>query len=51
MGRIIFGTRVQVGYKKIKPEQVKDIIEAKCRQKAGKTMPANALILKCVEYV
>lgn len=51
MVRIIFGTLVQVGYKKIKPEQVKDIIEAKCRQKAGKTMPANALILKCVEYV
>lgn len=50
MVRIIFGTILQVGYKKIAPEGVKDIISAKTRVKAGKTMPAYALFLKNVEY-
>lgn len=51
MVRIIFGTLIQVGYKKIEPSKVKDIIDAKDRTKAGKTMPAFALVLKNVEYL
>ncbi len=50
MVRIIFGTLLNVAYKKIKPEQIKDIIEAKDRKIAGKTMPASALLMKKVEY-
>ena len=50
MVRIIFGTLLMVGYKKIKPEEIKDIIEAKSRERAGKTMPAEALLMKKVEY-
>lgn len=51
MVRIIFGTILQVGYKKLAPEGIRDIIEAKSRAKAGKTMPAHALVLKNVEYL
>ena len=50
MVRIIFGTLLMVGYKKIKPEEIKNIIESKSRTKAGKTMPAEALLMKKVEY-
>jgi tRNA pseudouridine38-40 synthase len=50
MVRILFGTLVNVAYKKIKPEEIKNIIEAKNRAKAGKTMPSKALILKKVDY-
>ena len=50
MVRIIFGTLLNVAYKKIKPEDIKVIIEAKNRSKAGKTMPANALLMKKVVY-
>ena len=50
MVRIIFGTLLSVAYKKIKPEYIKTIIEARDRQKAGKTMPAYALLMKKVGY-
>lgn len=50
MVRIIFGTLLSVAYKKIKPEEIKNIIEAKLREKAGKTMPSHALLMKKVEY-
>ena len=50
MVRIIFGTVLQVGYKKMSPNQIRDIIDAKSRSAAGKTMPAYALLLKNVEY-
>ena len=50
MVRILFGTLVNVAYKKIKPEEIKSIIESKNRAKAGKTMPSKALILKKVDY-
>lgn len=50
MVRIIFGTLLNVAYKKINPEDIREIIEAKDRQKAGKTMPANALLMKKVTY-
>ena len=50
MVRIISGTLVDVGLGKIKPEEVKDIIEAKDRQKAGKTLAPQGLFLVKVEY-
>ena len=50
MVRIVFGTLLNVAYKKIQPEEIKNIIDAKNRQKAGKTMPAHALLMKKVEY-
>ncbi len=50
MVRIIVGTLVDVGGGKIKPSQVEEIINSQDRQKAGKTMPAKGLTLKCVEY-
>lgn len=50
MVRIIFGTLVQVGYKKIKPEDIPKIIESENRAVAGRTMPAYPLVLKNVVY-
>lgn len=50
MVRIIAGTLLEVGLGNIKPEEIKDIIEAKNRQKAGKTLPPQGLFLMNVEY-
>lgn len=50
MVRIIMGTLVSVGLKKIKASEVAKIIESKDRSKAGKTMPAKGLYLKKVVY-
>ena len=50
MVRIIAGTLVEVGLEKIKPEEIPNIIEAKERNKAGKTLPPYALYLVKVEY-
>ncbi len=50
MVRIISGTIVDVGLGKILPEDIPEIIEAKDRNKAGKTMPANGLYLVEVYY-
>ena len=50
MVRIIAGTLLEVGENKIKPEEVKDILEAKDRLKAGKTLPATGLCLVNVVY-
>ena len=50
MVRIISGTLLDVGLQKIKPEEVKNIIEEKDRQKAGKTLPAHGLYLVEVKY-
>ena len=50
MVRIIMGTLLKVGEGKIKPEEMKTIIENKNRQAAGNTMPAHALYLVKVEY-
>ena len=50
MVRIIMGTLLKVGESKIKPEDIKTIIENKNRQTAGNTMPASALYLVKVEY-
>ncbi|MBQ7578999.1 MAG: tRNA pseudouridine(38-40) synthase TruA [Clostridia bacterium] len=50
MVRIIMGTLLMVGYSKWKIDDIKAIIDAKDRTKAGKTMPAYALYLKEVKY-
>lgn len=50
MVRIIAGTLVEVGEGKIKPSDVKRILEAQDRLQAGKTLPANGLMLINVEY-
>ena len=50
MVRIISGTLVDVGIGKIKLEEVKEILEAKDRLKAGKTLPPTGLYLVDVKY-
>ncbi len=50
MVRIIAGTLVDVGIGKIQPDEIADIIEAKDRTKAGKTLPPQGLYLLKVEY-
>ena len=50
MVRIIAGTLVEVGEGKIKPSDVKRILEAQDRLQAGKTLTANGLMLINVEY-
>ncbi len=50
MVRIIAGTLVDVGSGKIKPAELEDIIEAKDRSKAGKTLPPQGLFLVSVNY-
>ena len=50
MVRIIMGTLLFVGSGKFKPEEIENIIDAKDRQKAGKTVPPHGLYLLSVEY-
>lgn len=50
MVRIISGTLIDVGTNKIKPEDMKEILEAKDRSRAGKTLPPNGLFLVSVNY-
>ena len=50
MIRIIAGTLIEVGVENIKPEEVKEILDSKDRQRAGKTLPANGLCLINVNY-
>ena len=50
MVRIIAGTLVEVGLGNIEPEEIYNIIIAKDREKAGKTLPPQGLYLVNVEY-
>ena len=50
MVRIIAGTLVDVGLGKIKSSDIPEIIESKDRQRAGKTLPPQGLMLLSVEY-
>ncbi len=50
MVRIIAGTLLDVGLGKINPEDIPNIIEAKDRTKAGKTLPPHGLMLLKVDY-
>jgi tRNA pseudouridine38-40 synthase len=50
MVRVIVGTLIEVGRKKIKPEAVKDILASKDRKKAGPTIKSHGLTLVKVKY-
>jgi len=50
MVRILTGTLVEVGIGKRKPEEVRDIIEAKDRTRAGFTAPPQGLYLKEIYF-
>lgn len=50
MVRIITGTLLEVGKGAIKPEEIKVILAAKDRKKAGPMAPAKGLALVAVEY-
>ena len=50
MVRIIAGTLMKVGMGMCPPEEVKTILEARDRQKAGQTAPAKGLTLMGIEY-
>lgn len=50
MVRIIMGTLLEAGYGDIEPSDVKNILEAKDRSKAGPTAPAKGLTLISVDY-
>ena len=50
MVRIIAGTLMEVGRGAIAPGDVKEILEAKDRTKAGPTAPAQGLTLIGIEY-
>lgn len=50
MIRIMVGTLLEVGYGRMKPEQMRDILEAKDRTKAGPTAPPEGLCLMEVDY-
>lgn len=51
MVRIIVGTLTRIGLGYGKPEDVKEMIEAKDRSKAGPTAPARGLMLKEIRYL
>jgi len=50
MARIISGTLLEVSEGKIKPSEIPDIINAKDRSKAGRTLPPHGLYLNKIEY-
>lgn len=50
MVRIIVGTLVYVGEGRINPDDMTDIINSRCRNRAGITAPAKGLCLKEVFY-
>ncbi|MCJ7690634.1 MAG: tRNA pseudouridine(38-40) synthase TruA [Clostridiaceae bacterium] len=50
MARIIVGALIRVGEGKIKPNEIKYIIESKQRERAGKSAPACGLCLEEVFY-
>ena len=50
MVRIISGTLLEIGMGQIPPEEMKFILQAKDRQRAGKTLPAHGLYLMHVDF-
>lgn len=50
MVRILVGTLLEVGYGRMKPEQMEDILEARDRRLAGPTAPPEGLCLMKVDY-
>ncbi len=50
MVRILTGTLLEVGFGRLKPEDVKEILEKRDRKLAGPTAPAQGLCLMKVDY-
>lgn len=50
MVRIMVGSLLEVGFGRMEPEQVREALEARERQKAGPTAPAQGLCLLSVDY-
>ncbi len=50
MVRIIAGTLVKIGAGEAQPEFMREVLDGKDRNRAGKTMPARGLTLVSVEY-
>jgi tRNA pseudouridine38-40 synthase len=50
MVRSIVGTLLEIGRHKMKPEDLKKILESKDRKKAGRAVPAHGLYLSRVSY-
>lgn len=50
MVRIIVGTLLEVGFGRLRPEDVKTILEQKDRSAAGPTAPAKGLLLKEITF-
>ena len=50
MVRIIVGTLIMVGFNKIRPNEIENIIKEKDREKAGICVPAKGLVLERVYY-
>lgn len=50
MVRAIVGTLIEVGLHKISVEEFNTVILSQDRSKAGKSVPANALVLKDIKY-
>lgn len=50
MVRIIVGTLLDVGFRKISPEELSNIIEGRDRELAGPTVPPQGLFLVRVDY-
>lgn len=50
MVRIMTGTLLEIGYRRMEPQAVTEILEAKDRKQAGPTAPACGLCLMSVDY-
>ncbi|MBL0701759.1 MAG: hypothetical protein JJV90_01420 [Spiroplasma sp.] len=50
MIRIIVGTLIEVGRGKVKPDQIKKIIDSKDRTQAGVTINPEGLYLMQIDY-
>ncbi|TYQ16194.1 UNVERIFIED_CONTAM: tRNA pseudouridine38-40 synthase [Acetivibrio alkalicellulosi] len=50
MVRIMTGTLLEIGFKRIEPQKINDILIERNRSKAGPTVPSNGLALLDVQY-
>ena len=50
MVRILAGTLCEAGAGRLQPEEISAILASRDRSRAGPTLPAKGLFLKCVEY-
>lgn len=50
MVRILVGTFLEIGSKRVRPEEIEEILEARDRRMAGPTVPAQGLFLVRVDY-